>query len=110
MLQLLLYGLEATISIAFALDYCLRLLTANERRRYSHLGPLTSRLRWALSFEAVLDACSCFPFLLDATLLSPGVRTIPSLAWLRIFRVALLFRTARWAAAVRTVGRVCFAR
>ena len=99
---------EGALSWAFAADYACRLYACREHKRYAQLGAITARLRWAISYPALLDAVSFVPFLVDNFLITPGDRSLPSFAWVRVCRVFLLFQTSRWAGAVRTVGRVLF--
>ena len=80
------YKAEAAFSFLFACDYAMRLWACGERRKYAEYGVLMARLRWSLSFEALLDLASWMPFVIDE-LVSPGFdsRDLPSLGWVRVF-------------------------
>ena len=98
--------IDGAISALFLLDYAARMYTATEASRYRVLGPVRGRLRWARTWEAVVDACASFPFFVDA-LLGSGV-TLPSLTWLRSFRLLKLVRTSQYAATFNAVTRVLY--
>lgn len=76
-------GLEWGFTIIFSIDYCLRLLAANQMRRY------------AFSFFGLVDLITILPTYFSALL--PGFNSLlilRSLQLLRIFRVLKLFRFA----------------
>ena len=97
------FVLDGIISTFFLVDYSLRLYAAYGHYRLRPLGPIMSRLRWLVTWESVFDAASTFPFFYD---LLDGERTLISFAWVRVFRVFLLFRTSATARAVNTCVRV----
>ena len=96
---------DGLISTATALDYAARLATCTERAVYGDLGPVRGRLLWMRSWEAMVDAAASLPFFVDVLL---PIVEIPPLTWLRVFRIARIFRTSHYVAAVRTAGRVLF--
>ena len=96
---------DGLISAVTALDYAARLATCTEKAVYGDLGPVRGRLQWMRSWEAMVDAAASFPFFVD--LLLPIV-DIPPLTWLRVFRIARIFKTSQYVGAVRTAGRVLF--
>lgn len=104
-----LFMLEASTSLLFSLDYAFRLWTCREKSRYAHLGPISARLRWALSRDSLLSAVSCVPVFVDG---SAAARTghwhDAVLTALHLTPVLLLTRTALWRSAVRTARRVVF--
>ncbi|KAL3921254.1 MAG: hypothetical protein SGPRY_004966 [Prymnesium sp.] len=99
---------EGATSLIFAVDYALHLYACREHRHYAHLGAVSARLYWAVSWEALLDAISFLPFFFDYVVITPGDRSLPSLGWVRVLGIFHLFRTSQWAGAVRTVSRVLF--
>ena len=97
------FVLDGIISTCFLVDYSLRLYAAYGHYKIRPLGPVLSRLRWLATWESAFDAASTFPFFYD---LLDGERTLISFAWVRVFRVFLLFRTSATARAVNTCVRV----
>lgn len=95
--------IEGVTSCIFLADYVLRIATITENRMYKAKGAVWGRLSWALSAAGVLDALSTFPYFLDNLLLH---NKLPSLTWIKIFRVFLLFRTSKYSHAMNTVSRV----
>eukprot|EP00965_Chrysotila_dentata_P178245 5887035-Pleurochrysis_carterae.AAC.1 len=57
--------IDGVTSSIFVLDYALRLLTVPERTRYREFRPALARLRWIISWEAIVDALSAFPYFID---------------------------------------------
>jgi voltage-gated potassium channel len=94
---------EAATSYVFLVDYILRVFTAPESRQFSRVGSCQARLKWMFSFSGLLDAAATFPYFLD-TFLTHNV--LPSLTWLRIFRICAIFRTNKYANAAETVIRI----
>jgi len=95
--------IEAVTSLMFLVDYILRISTITEHKVYRAKGPLRGRVSWVLSAAGILDALSTFPYFLDAIILND---VLPSLTWIRVFRVFLLFRTSKYTHAMNTVMRV----
>ena len=106
----LLFVADATLSTIFLIDYLLRLYCAPElpRMRSRGLSPWATRLRWAVTWEALIYAISTFPFFVDLSdgryggLLNSGLNT----SWVRVFRVFNIFRNNEYHAALNTVMRV----
>jgi len=76
-------ALEWTITIAFTLDYVLRLYAAPSRRAY------------ALSFFGIVDLVSTLPLYL--AIFVPGAASVAVLRALRLIRLFRLFGRSRWA-------------
>lgn len=104
-----LFLLEVATSLLFSLDYVFRLWTCREKSRFSHLGPLSASLRWALSRDSLLSAISCVPVFVDGSAAARTGRWHDAvLTALHLTPVLLLTRTALWREAVRTARRVVF--
>jgi hypothetical protein len=104
-----LFLLEVATSLLFSLDYVFRLCTCREKSRFSRLGPVSARLRWALSRDALLSAVSCVPAFVDGSAAARTGRWHDAVVTgLHLTPVLLLTRTARWRSAVRTARRVVF--
>eukprot|EP01062_Namystynia_karyoxenos_P070862 TRINITY_DN66242_c0_g1_i1.p1 TRINITY_DN66242_c0_g1~~TRINITY_DN66242_c0_g1_i1.p1 ORF type:complete len:526 (+),score=165.43 TRINITY_DN66242_c0_g1_i1:95-1672(+) len=95
---------DSVTSCVFLVDYCCRIATCPMLHAYRGEESLCkSRLCYIITMPAIIDALATFPFFID--LLTPGTDFI-SFAWVRIFRLFLLFRTSRLATAVNTCVRV----
>ena len=98
------YGFEAMISTVFLVEYLLRLVTCTERRAFAQ--PCRGRLRYLLSASALLDATATFPFFVELFL--PRGKGLPTLTWLRLFRLLLIMKTQKFAQAMSTSFRVVY--
>ncbi|MEK7245281.1 MAG: ion transporter, partial [Pseudomonadota bacterium] len=79
-----------TFSVAvFTLEYALRLWVVPEHPLYSLLSPPRARLRYAMSFHAVIDLLAILPFYL-AALVQIDLR------FLRILRILRLLKLTRY--------------
>lgn len=76
----------------FSLEYVLRLWSVVEEPRYSH--PILGRLRYTLSFFALVDLLAILPFYLPM-LTRIDLRTLRILRLLRLVRLAKLGRYSR---------------
>lgn len=95
------FELFELFSIAlFSVEFILRVWTCTEDERFS--GPLTGRLRYALTPMALIDLIAILPFYLPL-ILPVDLRFLRALRILRIFR---LLKFARYSRAVRIFGRV----
>eukprot|EP01065_Artemidia_motanka_P043550 TRINITY_DN6054_c3_g1_i1.p1 TRINITY_DN6054_c3_g1~~TRINITY_DN6054_c3_g1_i1.p1 ORF type:complete len:539 (+),score=182.33 TRINITY_DN6054_c3_g1_i1:63-1679(+) len=94
---------DAATSCVFLVDYVARVYRAPLQHSLRQYGSCEARMRYCVSGAALVDALATFPFFID--LLVPGTEFI-SFAWVRIFRMFLLFRTNQLASAVRTCLRV----
>ena len=91
-----------TFSVAvFTLEYALRLWVAPEHPRYIMLSPLRARLRYAMSFHAVIDLLAILPFYL-AALVNVDLR------FLRILRILRLLKLTRYSPAFEALARVVY--
>jgi len=96
------------ISVAiFSAEYLLRLWSCVEDPRYSR--PVLGRLRWAVSFMALVDLASILPFYISFLGLEGKLdaRVVRVVRLLRIFRIAKL---GRYSTALQTLARVAKAK
>ena len=82
----LLLTIEAITTFFFAVDYVLRVFSANEL--YPKLSPGRSSIRYALSFAGIIDLLSFLPYYLPVFF--PGGTTV-----FRLFRIARILRLFR---------------
>ena len=82
----LLLAIEAVTTFFFAVDYVLRLFSANEL--YPKLPPLKSSIKYAFSFVGIIDLLSFLPYYLPVFF--PGGATV-----FRLFRIARILRLFR---------------
>jgi voltage-gated potassium channel len=96
------------ISVAlFSVEYLLRLWSCVEDPRYSR--PVLGRLRWAVSFMALVDLASILPFYISFLGFESRLdaRVVRALRLLRLFRIAKL---GRYSSALQTLARVARAK
>ena len=79
----LLLAIEAVTTFFFAVDYVLRVFSANEL--YPKLPPLHSSIRYVFSFLGIIDLLSFLPYYLPVFF--PGGATV-----FRLFRIARILR------------------
>jgi voltage-gated potassium channel len=93
--------------VVFSAEYLLRLWSCVEDPRYAR--PVLGRLRWAVSFMALVDLASILPFYISFLGLEHHLdaRVVRALRLLRLFRVAKL---GRYSTALQTLGRVARAK
>ncbi|SCY31306.1 ion transporter [Butyrivibrio sp. INlla14] len=82
----LLLAIEAVTTFFFAVDYVLRVFSANEL--YPKLSPGKSSIRYALSLAGIIDLLSFLPYYLPVFF--PGGATV-----FRLFRIARILRLFR---------------
>jgi voltage-gated potassium channel len=88
------------ISVAiFSCEYLLRLWSCTSNPRYAH--PLWGRLRFAISFLALVDLVSILPSLIPGG--SLDLRFVRSL---RLLRLSRTLKIARYSQSLQTLGRV----
>lgn len=98
------YSTEAITSTVFAIEYFARLLVCTEKRCYAKHGPTRGRWKYMLSSQALIDAFATFPFFIE---LVSGI-PLPTLTYLRVFRVLRITRTRSYSQAMDAVGRVLY--
>ena len=75
-----------------------------EARKYSEKGPIAGRLRYAVTGPALIDFLATFPFFIE---LMTGW-SLPTLTYLRAFRLLRILKTSGFAAATNAVYRVIY--
>lgn len=87
--------------LIFTVEYALRIWIAPEHPAYFSLSPARARLRYALSFHALVDLLAILPFYLGAI--------VPlDLRFLRILRVLRLLKLTRYSPAFEALARVVY--
>ena len=95
----LFYSTEAVTSTIFAIEYFSRLLVCTEKHSYAKYGPIRGRWKYMCSSMAILDALATFPFFVE---LVSGI-PLPTLTYLRVFRVLRITRTRSYSQAMVSV-------
>ena len=86
--------------VIFTIEYLLRLWTCTYDERYLH--PVRGRLKYMISWEAIVDLMAILPFYLPF-ILAFDSRSIRAL---RLFRLLRLFKLGRYSNAVMLLGKV----
>ena len=82
---------EVFSSIAFSIEYVARVWITPLDPRYAKLGPVLGRLRYMVSFMALVDLVSVLPFYLS--FVKMDLRAVRSLRLLRLLRLIKLARS-----------------
>ncbi|MBQ2632642.1 MAG: ion transporter [Kiritimatiellae bacterium] len=91
---------ETVASIVFTIEYLLRIWTASEL--YPGMSPMKARLRYVVSFMAIVDLVSILPFWLPMFLPDP-VHGVRALRLVRLFRI---LKINRYFDAMKSLGDV----
>ena len=95
---------EGVTSSIFLIEYMTRLVVVTESKKYGSMGMLWGRLRYMVTLNAIVDALSTLPFFLE---LFTGL-DLPTLTYLRSFRLLRILKTNGFSEATRAVGRVVY--
>ena len=95
---------EGVTSSIFLIEYMARLVVVTESKKYGSMGKLWGRLRYMVTLNAIVDALSTLPFFLE---LITGI-DLPTLTYLRSFRLLRILKTNGFSEATRAVGRVVY--
>ena len=95
------YAFEALTSCIFLVEYLARLWTCVEARRYRLMSPWQARLSYAFTIRAFVDLASCLPFFVEL-----GGGELPTLTWLKAFRIFRILKSERYTRAFSSVYRV----
>jgi len=90
--------------IVFTVDYVLRLWTCTLNDKYK--SPFWGRVRFAFSFIALIDLLSFLPFYLPM-IIPFDLRFLRAF---RLFRLIRVLKISRYSEAIRSFGRVAFAK
>jgi voltage-gated potassium channel len=99
-----LYFMEGLVSCIFLVEYMARLVTVTESKRYGKLGPMQGRLSYMTTPGAILDCLATIPFFLE---ILTGWN-LPTLTYLRFFRLFRILRTEGYVRAIDAVYRVIY--
>jgi hypothetical protein len=98
---------DGITSSIFLVEYIARLVVVIQNGRYGDLGPVLGRLRWMVTFPAIIDALATMPFFIQ---LATGW-ALPTLTYLRVFRILRILRTYGYVRAFGACYRViCYNR
>jgi len=90
------YWFEVFTVSVFTVEYVLRLWAVVEDSAYKNMTPARARLRYALSFHAVIDLLAILPFYL----LAFGWFTGVDMRFLRAFRLLRVLKLSRYSSAL----------
>jgi len=90
---------EIVSVIVFTVEYVLRIWVAPEHPSLKRMGPLRARLRYSISFGALIDLAAVAPFYLSA-LFGADLRV------LRVLRLLRFLKLMRYSSALMTMQRV----
>jgi hypothetical protein len=100
----LFHAFEGFASVVFLIEYIARLTTIMEKKKYHELGSLTGRLRYASTWSALIDVFATVPFFLEYI---TGWE-LPTLTYLRFFRLFRILKTEGYVRALDVVYRVIY--
>jgi len=89
--------IEMVTVVLFTIEYVLRLWTITENPIYVH--PFFGRLKYLISFPALIDISSILPFYLTLMMPAKGVKW-PMMTWLRALRVFKILEVQRYKKAI----------
>ena len=95
--------IEAMSSSLFLIELLLRayVITESRKKKY-HNKPIMGRLRFLIEPESLVDLLSSVPYFVELA----WRNDLPTLTWLRMFRLFRLLKTNRYAKAFNSVYRV----
>jgi hypothetical protein len=95
---------EGITSSIFLVEFFARLITVTESKKYGDLGPIRGRLKYCTTYSAVIDIFATFPFFVELV----SGWDLPTLTYLRSFRIIRILKTSGFAAATNAVYRVIY--
>jgi voltage-gated potassium channel len=98
------YVWEGATSSVFLLEYIARLVVVTEAEKYHDQGPIWGRISYAKTTPALIDLLATIPFF--AELLTAF--SLPTLTYLRAFRLLRILKTSGFADATNSVYRVIY--
>jgi voltage-gated potassium channel len=98
------YIIEGITSTIFLMELLARLLVCTEKKCYSKYGPIKGRLIYLWSFQGFIDTFATLPFFVELIF---GI-DLPTLTYLRVFRLIRITRTRSYTKAIDAVGRVLY--
>lgn len=88
----------------FTLEYCLRLIGARADPDFGQLGPIGSRLRFMVSFYAIIDILAIVPFYLATALPNSIVNDYDQ--YLRMLRILRLVKLDKYCPSITLIGKL----
>jgi voltage-gated potassium channel len=93
---------EAVTSYIFLSEYILRLITVTESHKYGSMGPIMGRLRYCITGSALIDLVATAPYFLERF----TGWDLPTLTYVRSFRLLRILKTESFSEASKSVYRV----
>lgn len=93
---------EGVTSSIFLVEYALRFITCTESKKYK--GAIVGRLQYVVTPGALIDALATFPFFIERF----TGWNLPTLTYLRVFRLLRIGKTQGYAKALDAVYRVVY--
>ena len=102
-----------TVSVGiFSIEYLLRLWCCIEKRPYARLGSVVGRLRFMVSFAAVVDLVSVLPFfvflVVNATAAAGSAQSLQFFSAVRVLRIFRLLKLDRLTRAFKILKNAIF--
>jgi len=94
---------EAVDSWIFLIEYILRLITVTESTKYGTMGRIKGRVRYMITTSALIDLAATLPYFLEQYY--SGL-DLPTLTYLRMFRLLRILKTQGFSEAIQSVCRV----
>mmetsp|Transcript_30286 Transcript_30286/g.34854 ORF Transcript_30286/g.34854 Transcript_30286/m.34854 type:complete len:488 (+) Transcript_30286:57-1520(+) len=98
---------EGVVSYIFLVEYIARIVIITESKKYRPLGSIKGRLKYMMSFHAIIDACATFPYFMEL-LHSKYMAQLPTLTYLRFFRLLRILRTNTVSNSMSSLYRVIY--
>lgn len=98
------YHIEGITSTIFLIEYAARLATVTESIKYKNMGPILGRLNYMMTIPALIDLIATVPFFLEFFI---GFN-LPTLTYLRAFRLLRILKTTGFSEATKAVYRVIY--
>jgi hypothetical protein len=95
---------EGVTSTIFLIEYLARIYAVIEAKKYGEFGPFWGRVHYATTMASIVDALAIFPFFLE---LVTGWN-LPTLTFLRTFRLFRILKTNGMVRATDAVYRVIY--
>jgi voltage-gated potassium channel len=98
------HTMEGITSTIFLVEYVARLVTCIESKYLKDHGPFFGRLQYLTSYNAIVDALATLPFFIEYI---TGLE-LPTLTYLRVFRLLRILKTQAFSNATDAVVRVMY--
>mmetsp|Transcript_18629 Transcript_18629/g.26962 ORF Transcript_18629/g.26962 Transcript_18629/m.26962 type:complete len:498 (+) Transcript_18629:136-1629(+) len=102
--QQMFYAIEVISSSIFLVEYIARLAMCTQSRTHRDNGPFLGRMCYMVSINALIDAFATFPIFIE---LLTGIK-LPTMTFLRVFRLMRLTKTLGFSRSLRSVQRVVY--